>query len=153
MCKKVLYGVEFDTEEIGTPRKLRSSLTIAAAKAFSSIMNIGRFQKSQLDILVNEIMRGRLDATDIEKVEDIAHTILCLQAKGFTTKDIAILRSLYFEFDEIMEFARNKKRVDKVIKESGIDDPEIEAIYGLTSSSLTEWYVTYKEARGFSTHE
>lgn len=149
MCKKVLYGVEFDTEEVCSPRRLRSSLTIAASKAFSSIMNIGRFQKSQLDILVNEVMRGRLDATDTVEVENIANTLLSLMSKGFSSKDIAILRSLYFEFDEIMDFALNKKRVDEVIKESGIDNPEIEAIYGLTSSSLTDWYVTYKEARGF----
>ena len=149
MCKTILYGVELDTEGLNAPRKIRNSVTLATVKAFSAVMQAGRFQKSQLDIVVNEVVRGRLSPTDTDGIRDLATTVSRIRMNGIDTKDIAILRSLYFEFDEIMEFAKEHKRVDEIIREQGIEDPEIEAIYGLTTPKLSVWYVSYKEARGF----
>ena len=149
MSKIVMFGVEFDTEGKVAPKKIRNSVTLATAKAFSSVMKVGRFQKSQLDIVVNEVLRGRLEADDSERIKEVAETVLRIKANGIYTNDIAILRSLYYEFDEIMGFAKEHKRVDEIIREQGIEDPEVEAIYGLTTPKLSEWYVSYKEARGF----
>lgn len=149
MSKEVLYGVEFDPMNFDSPRKVRFSITLATAKAFSAVMKAGRFQKSQLDIIVNEVVRGRLKPTDIVGIQDLGSMVIRIMANGFSAKDIAILRSLYFGFDEILEFAQKHKRVDEIMKEQGIDNPEIEAIYGLTTSNLSEWYVTYADARGF----
>ena len=42
---------------------------------------------------------------------------------------------------------KSRKRIDTVLKDLGLEDPEIETIYGLTSRTLTEWYVPYSVAK------
>lgn len=147
MSKVVVYGIEFDTEDVGRPKRIRNNVAIATAKAFCQVMNVGRFTKSQLDILTNEVVRGRLDGTDKEEVSHVADIVMSLGAQGASAKDIAILRSLYFEYEEIKEIVKSKKRIDTVLKDLGLEDPEIETIYGLTSRTLTEWYVPYSVAK------
>lgn len=148
MSKVVVYGIEFDTEDVSRPKRLKGNVAIATAKAFCQVMEAGRFTKRQLDILTNEVLRGRLDASDKDEVIRVADVITDLSMQGASAKDIAILRSLYFEFDEIKEFAKSRKKIDTIIKDMGLENPDIETIYGLTSKTLTEWYVPYAEAKG-----
>lgn len=147
MSKVVVYGIEFDTEDVGRPKRIRNNVAIATAKAFCQVMEVGRFTKSQLDILTNEVVRGRLDGTDKDEVSRVADIVMNLGAQGASAKDIAILRSLYFEYEEIKEIVKSRKRIDTVLKDLGLEDPEIETIYGLTSRTLTEWYVPYSVAK------
>lgn len=148
MSKIYVYGIEFDTEKDGNPRKLRNNVAIATSKAFCEVMKVGRFFKYQIDILTNEVLRGRLDVEDVEEVERVAQIINELVVKGMSCKDIAILRSLYFDFDEIKGFALERKSVEKILAEYEIENPEIETIYGVTSRTLKEWYVPYSETKG-----
>ncbi len=148
MAKVIIYGLEFDTEMDCSPRKLKSNVAVATAKAFCAVRGTGRFMKSQLDILTNEVLRGRLDAKNKEAVLEMADTIQGLIEKGMDVKTIAILRSLYFPFEDIQRFADERISVDRILREEGIENPEIETIYGVTSRQLTEWYVSYDEAKG-----
>lgn len=147
MSKVVVYGIEFDTEEMSRPQRIRSNVAIATSKAFCQVMNVGRYSKKQLDILTNEVLRGRLDVNDKDEVNRVADIVSDLGARGASFKDIAILRSLYFEFEEILDYVKSHKRIDTILKELGLENPDIETIYGLTSNTLTEWYVPYSVAK------
>ena len=71
------------------------------------------------------------------------NSITKARRNGMTFKDIVILRSLAFSFEEIEEIAAAKKTADDVIEEEGIENPEIENVLDITSKNLKEWYVSY----------
>jgi len=149
MKKEVICGIEFDVvDDAERAKRLRTNVALAASKAFCQVRKAGRFTKDQLDILTNEVLRGRLNPSDIEEVNQVAMTITMLCDAGITLKEIAILRSLCFDYEEIKSFADKHKKVEAVLKELNLTDPDIETIYGLTARTLTDWYVPYSIARG-----
>ena len=148
MSKVILYGLEFDTEKDGQVTRLAGNIAVATAKAFVKVRKVDKYHnKGYLDVVINEVIRNRLDEEDLTEIEKTFEVVKNITSKGMSCKDIVILRSLYFSFDEIQEFACKKKTADSVIKEYEIEDPEIETVYGLTASTLTDWYVDYKTAK------
>lgn len=148
MSKVIIYGLEFDTEKDGQVTRLAGNIAVATARAFVKVRKVDRYHnKGYLDVVINEVLRKRIDEEDSTEIEKMFETVKDISIRGMSCKDIVILRSLYFSFEEIKEFARERKTADSVIKEYEIEDPEIEAVYGLTAPTLTEWYVDYKTAR------
>ena len=88
-------------------------------------------------------MKGRLNLDSYREVDWMINSITKARRNGMTFKDIVILRSLAFSFDEIEEIATAKKTADDVIEEEGIENPEIENVLDITSKNLKEWYVSY----------
>ena len=68
-------------------------------------------------------------------------------ANGYSYKDIVMLRSMYFDFREIVEFSAHKRSLDWVVKEYEIEEPEIEAVINMTADDLKNRYVSYKSAK------
>lgn len=148
MSKVIIYGLEFDTEKDGQVTRLAGNIAVATARAFVKVRKVDKYHnKGYLDVVINEVIRKRIDEEDSTEIEKMFETVKDLSIRGMSCKDIVILRSLYFSFEEIKEFAREGKSADSVIKEYEIEDPEIEAVYGLTAPTLTEWYVDYKTAK------
>ena len=145
MCKKIIYGIEFDTEKDGDFKRLRSGISMAYTKAFVEVkrMGVATCDCNVLDILVNERMKGRLNLDSYREADWMINSITKARRNGMTFKDIVILRSLAFSFDEIEEIAAAKKTADDVIEEEGIENPEIENVLDITSKNLKEWYVSY----------
>lgn len=145
--KMVVYGVELDTNIKDEVRKLRSSIAIACSDAFVALRKIGRFTKSQFDILVNEAARGRLNPENEREVKRVADAVLRINSLGIDSRGIVLLRSLCFSFDDILGIAESKQNIDEVVEGLGIEDAEIETVYGVTSMKVKNWYIPYKEMK------
>lgn len=146
--EKVLYGFRFHiTPEKVEVGKLLGNVATETSKAFCALKEVGRFSRSCFDIMTNEVVRGRLDPKDEEAIQDLNKMILKIERCGMTVKDIVILRSCYFSFEDILKYAKEGKTADDVLQEEGIEDPEIELVYGVTAYNMRKWYTTYEAAK------
>lgn len=120
---------------------------IDLARALCEVQSTGYYSKDVTDILTNEVLRGRLEISS-EKFLSLATLLKEINALGISYKNIIILRSLFFEFEEIKEFAERKSKdiLYDVIVEYEIENPEVESVIGQTSDSLTPDYVSLEDA-------
>ena len=120
---------------------------IDLARALCEVQSTGYYSKDVTDILTNEVLRGRLEISS-EKFLSLATLLKEINALGISYKNIIILRSLFFEFEEIKEFAERKSKdiLYDVIVEYEIENPEVESVIGQTSNSLTPDYVSLEDA-------
>lgn len=120
---------------------------VTMARIFDTLMTCGYLTKAHKDVIINEIIRGRLTCNYVE-VKKVADILVAITNNGLTCKDIIILRSLYFSFEEIYEFSKKRQigLVAWVISEYGIQNPEIESVVGQTSDSLNPDFVSYRKA-------
>lgn len=120
---------------------------IDLARALCEVQSTGYYSKDVTDILTNEVLRGRLEISR-EKFLSLAALLKEINALGISYKNIIILRSLFFEFEEIKEFADRKSKdiLYDVIVEYEIENPEVESVIGQTSDSLTPDYVSLEDA-------
>lgn len=120
---------------------------IDLARALCEVQSTGYYSKDITDILTNEVLRGRLEISS-EKFLSLATLLKEINALGISYKNIIILRSLFFEFEEIKEFAERKSKdiLYDVIVEYEIENPEVESVIGQTSDSITPDYVSLEDA-------
>lgn len=120
---------------------------IDLARALCEVQSTGYYSKDITDILTNEVLRGRLEISR-EKFLSLAALLKEINALGISYKNIVILRSFFFEFEEIKEFAESKSKdiLYDVIVEYEIENPEVESVIGQTSDSLTPDYVSLEDA-------
>lgn len=120
---------------------------IDLARALCEVQSTGYYSKDITDILTNEVLRGRLEISR-EKFLSLATLLKEINALGISYKNIIILRSLFFEFEEIKEFAERKSKdiLYDVIVEYEIENPEVESVIGQTSDSITPDYVSLEDA-------
>lgn len=120
---------------------------IDLARALCEVQSTGYYSKDVTDILTNEVLRGRLEISS-EKFLSLATLLKEINALGISYKNIIILRSLFFEFEEIKEFAERKSKniLYDVIVEYEIENPEVESVIGQTSDSITPDYVSLEDA-------
>lgn len=120
---------------------------IDLARALCEVQSTGYYSKDITDILTNEVLRGRLEISR-EKFLSLAALLKEINALGISYKNIIILRSLFFEFEEIKEFAERKSKdiLYDVIVEYEIENPEVESVIGQTSDSITPDYVSLEDA-------
>lgn len=120
---------------------------IDLARALCEVQSTGYYSKDVTDILTNEVLRGRLEISR-EKFLSLAALLKEINALGISYKNIVILRSFFFEFEEIKEFADRKSKdiLYDVIVEYEIENPEVESVIGQTSDSLTPDYVSLEDA-------
>lgn len=120
---------------------------IDLARALCEVQSTGYYSKDVTDILTNEVLRGRLEISS-EKFLSLAALLKEINALGISYKNIIILRSLFFEFEEIKEFAERKSKdiLYDVIVEYEIENPEVESVIGQTSDSITPDYVSLEDA-------
>lgn len=120
---------------------------IDLARALCEVQSTGYYSKDVTDILTNEVLRGRLEISS-EKFLSLATLLKEINALGISYKNIIILRSFFFEFEEIKEFAERKSKdiLYDVIVEYEIENPEVESVIGQTSDSLTPDYVSLEDA-------
>ena len=120
---------------------------IDLARALCEVQSTGYYSKDVTDILTNEVLRGRLEISS-EKFLSLATLLKEINALGISYKNIVILRSFFFEFEEIKEFAERKSKdiLYDVIVEYEIENPEVESVIGQTSDSLTPDYVSLEDA-------
>lgn len=120
---------------------------IDLARALCEVQSTGYYSKDITDILTNEVLRGRLEISR-EKFLSLAALLKEINALGISYKNIVILRSLFFEFEEIKEFAERKSKdiLYDVIVEYEIENPEVESVIGQTSDSITPDYVSLEDA-------
>ena len=120
---------------------------IDLARALCEVQSTGYYSKDVTDILTNEVLRGRLEISS-EKFLSLATLLKGINALGISYKNIVILRSFFFEFEEIKEFAERKSKdiLYDVIVEYEIENPEVESVIGQTSDSLTPDYVSLEDA-------
>lgn len=120
---------------------------IDLARALCEVQSTGYYSKDVTDILTNEVLRGRLEISS-EKFLSLAALLKEINALGISYKNIVILRSFFFEFEEIKEFAERKSKdiLYDVIVEYEIENPEVESVIGQTSDSLTPDYVSLEDA-------
>lgn len=120
---------------------------IDLARALCEVQSTGYYSKDITDILTNEVLRGRLEISR-EKFLSLAALLKEINALGISYKNIVILRSFFFEFEEIKEFAERKSKdiLYDVIVEYEIENPEVESVIGQTSDSLTPDYVSLEDA-------
>lgn len=120
---------------------------IDLARALCEVQSTGYYSKDVTDILTNEVLRGRLEISR-EKFLSLAALLKEINALGISYKNIVILRSLFFEFEEIKEFAERKSKdiLYDVIVEYEIENPEVESVIGQTSDSITPDYVSLEDA-------
>lgn len=149
------YGILYNTKDEGDFRKIRTPLATANAKAFAELRSIDRFTKSQFDIMVNEASRGRLNTYNINAVYELADMIRKIMHEGYTTRDIVVLRSIGFNFDDILKKAKRREMVSDIVKNSFDEDdiPDIEVVYGVTSMCVNKLYVPYNEIEGVNYYE
>lgn len=143
---KTMYGITVDTET-GTVSKLTNDLCLASARAYCELIKYEKFEGDLLTVLVNEAVQGRLNVKDMLSVAIMVGLIRDAVANGYSYKDIVMLRSMYFDFREIVEFSAHKRSLDWVVKEYEIDEPEIEAVINMTADDLRNRYVSYKSAK------
>lgn len=120
---------------------------IDLARALCEVQSTGYYSKDITDILTNEVLRGRLEISS-EKFLSLATLLKEINALGISYKNIIILRSFFFEFEEIKEFAERKSKdiLYDVIVEYEIENPEVESVIGQTSDSITPDYVSLEDA-------
>lgn len=120
---------------------------IDLARALCEVQSTGYYSKDITDILTNEVLRGRLEISR-EKFLSLAALLKEINALGISYKNIVILRSFFFGFEEIKEFADRKSKdiLYDVIVEYEIENPEVESVIGQTSDSLTPDYVSLEDA-------
>ena len=120
---------------------------IDLARALCEVQSTGYYSKDITDILTNEVLRGRLEISR-EKFLSLAALLKEINALGISYKNIVILRSFFFGFVEIKEFADRKSKdiLYDVIVEYEIENPEVESVIGQTSDSLTPDYVSLEDA-------
>lgn len=120
---------------------------IDLARALCEVQSTGYYSKDVTDILTNEVLRGRLEISR-EKFLSLAALLKEINALGISYKNIVILRSFFFEFEEIKEFADRKSKdiLYDVIVEYEIENPEVESVIGQTSDSITPDYVSLEDA-------
>lgn len=120
---------------------------IDLARALCEVQSTGYYSKDVTDILTNEVLRGRLEISR-EKFLSLAALLKGINALGISYKNIVILRSFFFEFEEIKEFAERKSKdiLYDVIVEYEIENPEVESVIGQTSDSITPDYVSLEDA-------
>lgn len=146
--KVEIFGLEFETDEIASPEQLRGQMGIASAKAGCQLRRLGRFHTPEFDLLVNEIIRGRLNVEHIDEVYNTAALIANILEKGLSRKDFVILRSLYYSYDEISGLASPTFDIDSFIEEEGFTNIEVESVYGITAKKKKDWYVNYQAVKG-----
>lgn len=145
--KVEIYGLEFETDEIATPEQLRGQMGILSATAGCKLRRLGRFHTPEFDLLVNEIIRGRLNVECIEEVYNTADMIANILEKGLSRKDFVVLRSLYYTYEEILELASPMFDIDNFIEEEGFTNIDVESVYGITAMIKKDWYVDYKTVK------
>ena len=145
--KVEIYGLEFETEDIATPEQLRGQMGILSATAGCKLRRLGRFHTPEFDLLVNEVIRGRLNVECIEEVYHTADMIANILEKGLSRKDFVILRSLYYSYEEILELASPTFNIEDFIEEEGFTKIEVESVYGITVKTKKDWYVDYSAVK------
>ena len=145
--KVEIFGLEFETDEIATPEQLRGQMGIRSATAGCQLRRLGRFNTPDFDLLVNEVIRGRLTVDCIEEVYTTATVIANILEKGLSRKDFVILRSLYYNYEEILELASPTFNMNSFIEEEGFTNIEVESVYGITAKTKKDWYVDYQTVK------
>lgn len=145
--KVEIFGLEFETDEIATPEQLRGQMGIRSATAGCQLRRLGRFNTPDFDLLVNEVIRGRLNVACIEEVYTTATVVANILEKGLSRKDFVILRSLYYNYEEILELASPTFNMDSFIEGEGFTNIEVESVYGITAKTKKDWYVDYQTVK------
>ncbi|MEG1723800.1 MAG: hypothetical protein RR313_00260 [Anaerovoracaceae bacterium] len=104
--------------------------------------NMGNLPPNIYYVLVNEMIRGRL-GSNLQEMRDLHDVVYTLTTLGMTAKDIIILRSCAFSFEEITEIATAGNTVDNVLKYWKIANPLVEGIEGVTAGSCFQEFVIY----------
>lgn len=145
--KVEIYGLEFETDEIATPEQLRGQIGILSATAGCKLRRLGIYHTPDFDLLVNEVIRGRLNVGCIEEVYNTADIIANILEKGLSRKDFVILRSLYYNYEEILGLSSPTFNIDSFIEEEGFTNIEVESVYDITARTKKDWYVDYQTVK------
>lgn len=142
----IMYGISYD-EGTKKVHRLRGGLNVEKGLAFKKLFDYGITSKRVLDIMINEAARGRLDLTDERTVYDCETVVSKCLGLGLSTTKIIVLRSLYYSFEEIRKMSSEirKKDLSEWIYEEGLEDAEIEAVYGVTTNDCHKEYVNFLE--------
>lgn len=147
MCVMNLYGINFDTETKEVFRTVQGFGGIAAI-SFKKLYACGITRKSVIDIMVNEVIRERLNLDNFSEVMKVQYEVTkCLTYLPAST--IIILRSLYYDFEEIYKLSSTVKKlgIDEWLQQEGLDNPEIEKVCGVNSTKWSKDYVNYKRLK------
>lgn len=147
--KIVIYGIQFDLDNpSASPIPLNTKMCKSYFNAINSLNDVyplKHLEKSVVDILANEIIRGRLGPY-FNQIEDMKEDIREVHMLGYRYKEIVILRSLNLSFSAIRDYANMKYSIYDVLEELGIANPSIEAVPGINTN---EWNSYYLKGRGF----
>ena len=144
----IMYGISFD-EGSKKVHRLRGGLNVEKGLAFKKLFEYGITSKRILDIMINEAARGRLDLSDEKSVSNCEIVVSKCLTAGLSPTKIIVLRSLYYSFEEIRKMAMEirKKDLSEWIYEEGLEEAEIEAVYGVTTNDCHKEYVSFMETK------
>lgn len=144
----VVYGIQFDLDDPSlTPTQVQSLFGKSVNKAFRTLNDVyplDYLKKNEADIIVNEMVRGRLEPY-YNMIDDMVAYIREVHRMGYTYKEIGYLRSIELTFEEIKDYARMGYSIEDVLEDLGLDTVRIEAVPGVNTSS---WKNPYLKSKG-----